>query len=141
GCVLTHGNYRTVVNMCEGLDVVRDGEVVYLFLPLAHAFALLVQLLALDVGSTIAYFGGDTKAIVPELSEVHPTYLPSVPRIFEKIYTLATASLSDEDQAQLEKPVALGVKVRDMQHHGQEVPEELLNPFNEAEERVFKNVR
>jgi long-chain acyl-CoA synthetase len=141
GCVLTHGNYRTVMNMCEGLDVVRDDEVVYLFLPLAHAFALLVQLLAFDVGSTVAYFGGDTKAIVPELSEVHPTYLPSVPRIFEKIYTLATANLSEEDKAQLDQAVALGVKVRDMQHHGQEVPQELLEPFNAADERVFKNVR
>src|SRR3954453_15532415 len=64
GCVLSHDNYRTVLNMCETLDVVREDEVVYLFLPLAHAFALLVQLLAVDVGSTIAYFGGDTRVIV-----------------------------------------------------------------------------
>ena len=41
------------------------------------------------VGATIAYFGGDTKQIIPELMEVKPTYLPSVPRIFEKLYTLA----------------------------------------------------
>src|SRR3954467_14945481 len=105
GCVLSHDNYRSVLNMCEVLDVVQEDEVVYLFLPLAHAFALLVQLLAIDVGSTLAYFGGDTKAIVPELAEVKPTYLPSVPRIFEKIYTLATSSLSDEDRAQMEQAV------------------------------------
>jgi long-chain acyl-CoA synthetase len=141
GCVLTHENYRSVLDMCESLDVVQEGEVVYLFLPLAHAFALLVQLLAIDVGSTIAYFGGDTKAIVPELTEVKPTYLPSVPRIFEKIYTLATSSLSDEDHARMEQAVALGVKVRNLQNAGQEVPEELQAPFAEAEEKLFKNVR
>ena len=141
GCVLSHGNYRTVLNMLEGVDVVHDGEVVYLFLPLAHAFALLIQLLVFDVGSTMAYYGGDTQQIVAEVGEVKPTYLPSVPRIFEKIYTLATASLSPEDKAQLDKAVALGVKVRDLQAHGQEVPEELQAPFAEAEKRVFANVR
>jgi long-chain acyl-CoA synthetase len=141
GCVLTHGNYRTVTNMCEGLDVVNEGEVVYLFLPLAHAFALLIQLLVYDVGSTMAYYGGDTRQIIPEVGEVKPTYLPSVPRIFEKIYTLATARLSDEDKAQLDQAVGLGVKVRDLQAHGQEVPEELKAPFEEAEKRVFANVR
>ena len=141
GCVLSHGNYRTVLNMLERVDVVHDGEVVYLFLPLAHAFALLIQLLVFDVGSTMAYFGGDTQQIVAEVGEVKPTYLPSVPRIFEKIYTLATASLSPEDKAQLDKAVALGVKVRDLQAHGQEVPEGLQAPFAEAEKRVFANVR
>jgi long-chain acyl-CoA synthetase len=141
GCVLTHGNYRTVMNMCEGIDVVHMDEVVYLFLPLAHAFALLIQLLTFDVGSTIAYFGGDARNIVPEVGEVKPTYLPSVPRIFEKIYTLATANLSDEDRGQLDKAVALGVKVRDLQARGQEVPDELKAPFAEADKRVFAKVR
>ena len=141
GCVLTHANYRMVMNMAEGIDVVHTDEVVYLFLPLAHAFALLVQLLTLDLGSTIAYFGGDTRNIIPEVGEVKPTYLPSVPRIFEKIYTLATASLSDEDRAQLERAVALGVKVRDLQARGQDVPDELKAPFAKADERVFAKVR
>jgi long-chain acyl-CoA synthetase len=115
--------------------------VVYLFLPLAHAFALLIQLLSNDVGSTIAYFGGDTRNIVAEVGEVKPDYLPSVPRIFEKIYTLATANLSDEDRAQLEQAVALGVKVRDLQARGRDVPQALLEPFAKADERVFSRVR
>ena len=91
GCVLSHGNYRDVVSMCERDAIVQAGDVAYLFLPLAHSFALLIQLAALDMGATLAYFGGDPKQIVPELSEVRPTYLPSVPRIFEKLYTLVTA--------------------------------------------------
>ena len=86
-----HGNYRDVVTMCERDAIVTGGDVIYLFLPLAHSFALLIQLAAIDIGATIAYFGGDPKQIVAELAEVRPTYLPSVPRIFEKIYTLVTA--------------------------------------------------
>ena len=89
--MLTHGNYRDVVSMCERDAVVAGGRRRYLFLPLAHSFALLIQLAVLDLGATLAYFGGDPKQIIVELSEVKPTYLPSVPRIFEKLYTLVTA--------------------------------------------------
>jgi long-chain acyl-CoA synthetase len=78
GCVLTHGNYRRTLDMCETLGVLRGTEEIYLFLPLAHAFALLIQLLSYDVGDTIAYFGGDPNQIVAELQETRPTYLPSV---------------------------------------------------------------
>jgi long-chain acyl-CoA synthetase len=141
GCVLTHGNYRSVLSMCESLDVITGDERTYLFLPLAHSFGLLVQLLSYDVGGSIAYFGGDTKQIVPELQETKPTYLPSVPRIFEKIYTLALGSQPPEVQEKMKAAARLGVKVRDMRLRGEEVPPELLGPFEEAEEQLFKNVR
>ena len=141
GCVLTHGNYRSVLSMCESLDVITGDERTYLFLPLAHSFALLIQLLSYDVGGSIAYFGGDTKQIVPELQEVKPTYLPSVPRIFEKIYTLALGSQPPEVQEQMKAAAQLGAKVRDMRIRGEEVPPELLARFEEADEQLFKNVR
>jgi len=142
GCVLTHGNYRSVLDMCESLGLFEEGDTAYLFLPLAHAFALLIQLIWVDCGGTIAYFGGDPKQIVPELSEVKPTYLPSVPRIFEKIYTLATTSIKEKmPEEQFEQMVKLGVQVRDADVHGKEVPAELRQKFDALDEQVFKNVR
>jgi long-chain acyl-CoA synthetase len=142
GCVLSHSNYRDVLDMCETIDVVQADESVYLFLPLAHAFALLIQLLTVDVGGTIAYFGGDPKAIVPELAETKPTYFPSVPRIFEKIYTLASTNIKEKiSEEQFDAMVALGVKVRELQVRGEPVPPELQKPFDEADEQVFAGVR
>jgi long-chain acyl-CoA synthetase len=144
GCVLSHGNYASMMDMLRGVGQIEDDEVIYLYLPLAHAFALLIQLAAFDLGATLAYFGGDTKQIVGELMEVKPTYLPSVPRIFEKIYTLANAALeakSSEEQEEAREAIALGMKVRNLQAQGQEVPEELRIPFEEADEKLFKNVR
>jgi long-chain acyl-CoA synthetase len=138
GCVLSHGNYRDVVSMVEQDAVVQAGDVAYLFLPLAHSFALLIQLTALDLGATLAYFGGDPKQIIPELSEVKPTYLPSVPRIFEKLYTLVTAH---GDAEQIKAATQLGLKVRALQAAGQEVPAELQAHFDAADEKLFKNVR
>src|SRR5215216_5719953 len=138
GCVLNHGNYRDVVTMCEQDAVVQAGDVAYLFLPLAHSFALLIQLTILDLGATLAYFSGDPKQIIPELSEVRPTYLPSVPRIFEKLYTLVTAN---GDPAQIAAATQVGVKVRALQAAGQDVPAELQAHFDAADEKLFKNVR
>ena len=138
GCVLTHGNYRDVVSMCERDAIVLSGDVAYLFLPLAHSFALLIQLAVLDMGATLAYVGGGPKEIVVELSEVRPTYLPSVPRIFEKLYTLVTAH-GDPDQ--IRAATQVGLKVRALQAAGQDVPPELQAHFDGAEEALFKNVR
>jgi len=144
GCVLSHGNYRAIVTMiCEVREIQGD-EVTYLYLPLAHSFALLIQLAAFALGSTLAYFGGDTKQIVAELLEVQPTYLPSVPRVFEKIYTLAHGAIEaqpPQEQQRAGAAIELGVEVRDMIARGEPVPEELQRQFDEADEQLFKNVR
>jgi long-chain acyl-CoA synthetase len=145
GCVLTHGNYRSMLDMCISLGVFENGpEITYLYLPLAHAFALLIQLLSVDLGGTIAYFSGDAKQIVPELQEIRPTYFPSVPRIFEKIYTLATSAIQqgpESEREQLRKAVEVGVTVRDLRERGKEVPAELEAAFERTEEQLFRNVR
>jgi long-chain acyl-CoA synthetase len=140
GCILTHGNYRAILGMIEERGSLRaeDDAVVYLYLPLAHSFALLLQLVVFDLGLTLAYSGGDTKQVIVELSEVKPTYLPSVPRIFEKIYTFVSANI---DVATLESATKVGIAVRDLEAEGKQIPAELQKPFEEAEEKLFKNVR
>ena len=122
GCIIDHANWRAMLDMAEEGDVLVADEIVYLFLPLAHAFARLIQLVAIDVGSTIAYWERDAAKIIPNLQETKPTYFPSVPRIFEKIYTLATSNAPDPKQ--LEQAVDLGLKVRQMQIAGEQVPAE-----------------
>src|SRR4051812_12204969 len=145
GCVITHGNYRNVLNMCEATGALDDEDVLYLFLPLAHSYALLVQLLVVDIGATIAYVGTrDPNGIIPEIREVRPTHLPSVPRIFEKLYTLAWGEIEaqgPEKVAQVRKAVALGLKVRRLQAAGEPVPEQLRAPFEQADAELFANVR
>jgi long-chain acyl-CoA synthetase len=140
GCVLTHRNYHAILESVEQRRVLHavEHDVVYLFLPLAHSFALLIQLLVFDLGVTLAYFGGDTKQIISELAEVRPTYLPSVPRVFEKIYTLVAAS---SDPEFLARATSVGTQVRQLELAGKPIPEELKEPFQEAEDKLFKNVR
>ncbi len=139
GCLLTHGNYRDVTSMTERMGALERGDSVYLFLPLAHAFAKLIQFVTIDLGGTIAYWEKDPQKIVPNLIEVKPTYFPSVPRMFEKIYTLATSAA--EDPAQLQAAVDLGLRVRALRREGKDVPAELQTAFDQADEALYKNVR
>jgi long-chain acyl-CoA synthetase len=139
GCVLTHGNYRAMLDMVGERDMLSDDDdLTYLYLPLAHSFALLIQLVSYDVGAPIAYFGGDTKQIVPELSEVRPTYLPSVPRIFEKIYTLVSSNVDPETLA---KAVEVGGRYHDLEIAGQPIPDELREAYQQFDQNLFVNVR
>src|SRR4051794_27173348 len=138
GCVLTHRIYRRVTQMCEEIDVIEPGEAVYLFLPLAHSYALLFQLLGVDLGAPVIYWSGDPDQIVPDLQATQPAYLPSVPRIFEKIYTLVTA---DTDPEKIKAATQLGLKVRRMHEAGEPVPPELQAAFDKADAALFVKVR
>ena len=130
--------------MVEELGFVNPDDVSYLYLPLAHSFALTTVLGSIDQGTAVVYFGGDTKNVIPELMASAPTYVPSVPRIFEKLYAIATAKLeqaSPEQRKQFQQAVKLGVEVRRRQHRGEEVPEEMQRTFDEADAQMFKGVR
>jgi long-chain acyl-CoA synthetase len=144
GVVLTHANAMSVCKMVQELEFVQPGEKTYLYLPLAHVFALTAQLASFDQGTTIIYFGGDSKEIFQEIVETKPTYLPSVPRIFEKLYAAAMGKkeqASEEDKQRLEQAIKLGVEVRRRRQRGEQVPDEMLQPFEQADKQIFERVR
>jgi long-chain acyl-CoA synthetase len=141
GVVLSHGNYRFIMEAAPALSGLDGDSVLYLFLPLAHAFALLFHLMVFDVGAKLIYWGGDTAKLVPELAQTQPTHLPAVPRIFEKIYSAVVGSKDAETQAKLIGAGQLGLKVRRLREAGEEVPADLQAQFDGAEEAVFSKVR
>jgi long-chain acyl-CoA synthetase len=144
GCVISHGNYRAMLDMVNATSVIEDDDVSYLYLPLAHSFALLIQLGSFDLGATLAYWERDPLKIVPNLSELRPSYFPSVPRIFEKIYTAATASV--EKQGGLKKAIfhwAIGVgrKVREKERAGRKPGFLLQRQYEFADRQVLSKIR
>ena len=139
GCLLSHANYRAITDAVLEQEPLVEGDSSYLFLPLAHAFAILIQFATFELGAALAYWSRDPKMIIADITQVNPSFFPSVPRMFEKIYTLATSQI--EDKEGLRKAVEVGVKVRTMREAGEQVPEELQAAFDQAEETLFKNVR
>ncbi|RKN51323.1 AMP-dependent synthetase/ligase [Micromonospora endolithica] len=87
GCVLTHRNmYADIANAVPVLpNLFREGASTLLFLPLAHAFARLIQIGVVQARATMAHCA-DTTNLVAELQEFKPTFVLSVPRVFEKVY-------------------------------------------------------
>ncbi|MFI9640176.1 AMP-dependent synthetase/ligase [Micromonospora sp. NPDC051925] len=87
GCVLTHRNmYADIANAVPVLpNLFRPGASTLLFLPLAHAFARLIQIGVVQARVTMAHCA-DTRNLVAELQEFRPTFVLSVPRVFEKVY-------------------------------------------------------
>ncbi len=98
GCILSHANYRAITDAVVADSVLEEGDSSYLFLPLAHAFAILIQFATFELGAAMAYWSRDPKMIIADITQVNPTFFPSVPRMFEKIYTLATSNIEDKEQ-------------------------------------------
>jgi len=96
GCVLTHRNMTASCRITQELDILGPDDVTYLFLPLAHVFAQVVQLSTNAVGGVVAYCSGGAAAIMADCAEVRPTCLPAVPRIFEKVYAAFAGQLPAE---------------------------------------------
>ena len=99
GCMITHGNLISAMDMATLSLEFRDDAVIFVFLPLAHAFARLIQMVSLDIGATQAYWTRDPQRLVEDIAAARPTHFPSVPRLFEKIHTKAIAGVDDEGGA------------------------------------------
>jgi long-chain acyl-CoA synthetase len=144
GCVISHGNYRSMVTMALDESVLDSDTTTYLFLPLAHSFALLIQFLSFDLGGNIAYWERDPLKIIPNLAEVKPEYFPSVPRIFEKIYTAATGEV--EKSGGIKKlifnwAIGVGKKVRERERAGQPIGWLLRKQYDFADKQVLSKIR
>jgi long-chain acyl-CoA synthetase len=144
GCIISHGNYRAMLDMVHETSVIEEGDLTYLYLPLAHSFALLIQLGSFDLGTTIAYWERDPLKIMLNLIELRPTYFPSVPRIFEKIYTAATGGMEKVGglkKAIFDWSIKIGKKVREVERSGRKPGFLLRKRYEFADKQVLSKIR
>ena len=90
GCQLTHRNllYETRGAAESFPTLLRKGERLLVFLPLAHVLARSLSMSAFATKVTIGYTG-DIKNLMQTIAVFKPTVLVSVPRVFEKVYNAA----------------------------------------------------
>jgi long-chain acyl-CoA synthetase len=144
GCIISHGNYRSMLDMVNETSVIEGEDVSYLYLPLAHSFALLIQLGSFDLGATLAYWERDPLKILPNLAELKPTYFPSVPRIFEKIYTAANSGVEKEGglkQKIFNWAIGVGAKMRAVERSGRRPGFLLSRQYAFADDKVLSKIR
>ncbi|GAA4920421.1 AMP-dependent synthetase/ligase [Streptomyces coeruleoprunus] len=85
GVRLPHDNWSYMAKATTATGLIREDDVQYLWLPLAHVFGKVLTSGQIEVGHVTAVDGRIDK-IVENLPVVQPTYMAAVPRIFEKVY-------------------------------------------------------
>ncbi|MET7284057.1 AMP-dependent synthetase/ligase [Kribbella sp. NPDC005582] len=92
GCRISHGNFLAELDPAvKILDELFDtnGASTLLFLPLAHVFARIIQVGCVMKRVKVGH-SPDVKNLVPDLGSFRPTFILSVPRVFEKVYNSAS---------------------------------------------------
>ncbi len=97
GVMLTHDNFisdaRQISN--DFSDYIDDTHVLLSFLPLSHSLERTAgYYFPLFAGCTVA-FAEDFSKVVDNMKEVRPTFIISVPRLYEKIHSVILSRLPD----------------------------------------------
>lgn len=91
GVRVTHDNLVAAAESTGSVGVFQADDIQLLFLPLAHSFAKLLQTGWLYTGGVMAYAESIDK-VVENMAEVRPTFMASVPRVFEKVHARVVGS-------------------------------------------------
>jgi long-chain acyl-CoA synthetase len=99
GCQLTHENLlsdarNAFMGPLASLNSIPDASTL-LFLPLAHTFARIIEVGALEGGLILGHCS-DMNNLLPDLASYQPTFILAVPRVFEKVLSGAEQKASSE---------------------------------------------
>jgi long-chain acyl-CoA synthetase len=98
GVVLTHENLTAgVCSAVRAIDILETDDQ-YLFVPLAHVLGREIEWAPFQAGCTTWFTEGIAK-IKDNLVEVRPTFMASVPRIYEKFYAGVQAGMAQGSPA------------------------------------------
>ncbi len=122
GVLLSHSNLMSNVNGVQELLTIGPDDVSLCFLPWAHSFGQVCELhCLLSMGASMG-LAEDVTTIIENLSEVQPTLLFSVPRIFNRIYDAVHKKMAAEGgvaKMLFDRGLANSEKIRKAEEAGQ----------------------
>jgi long-chain acyl-CoA synthetase len=143
-CMITHRNYYEMVGAVDNVpQFIGSGDVILLYLPLAHNFGRCLHLLSAYVGATIA-FCPDPLRVAEVAQQVRPTVLPSVPRVYEKVHTAVQASFDEATGVKrrlIDWALRVGRRVSELKQQGKPVPAVLAFQHRLADKLVYSKVK
>ena len=144
GCMIRHRNYYAMVAVSDELpDHSAPGDVMLLYLPLAHNFGRLMHLSGPYVGYTVAFLP-DPLAVAHALPEVRPTILPSVPRVYEKVHATLMSSFAEATGVRrrlVDWALRVGYRESALRQQGRPMPASLAVQHRLADRLVFSKVK
>jgi long-chain acyl-CoA synthetase len=143
GAVITHDNITFTAQSVRLSTSVKEGDDVFLFLPLAHVFARTCTYSSLLMGSTTTFARGmDT--IVEDIKTARPHWFASVPRIYEKIYSKVISGAEAKGGAALKIfnwALDVGYQISDRKLKKEPIPFVLGLKYKLATKLVFSKVQ
>ncbi len=125
GCVLTHANFLAdsdaLIHRYQEVFSSKPGEPpsLLLFLPLAHVFGRMVQLVCIRAKLKLAHQPVmAAEALLPDLESFKPTFMLAVPHLFEKIFQASRRKAELEGKlGPFEKAVDVAVRYAEAVEH------------------------
>jgi long-chain acyl-CoA synthetase len=144
-CMIRHRNYYAMVQKGDEMEgrLTEPGDVMLLYLPLAHNYGRLLHLSAAYIGFTIAFLPDPLRAAT-ELPRVRPTLFPSVPRVYEKIHTAVVGRFEAETGLRrrvIDWALGVGSRVSKLRQAKRPVPWALALQHRIADRLVFSKVK
>jgi len=145
GVQITHGNIAECVRSYDEMIEFPDGGRIVSYLPMAHVAERNVShYLPMLCGFTVTCCA-NPREVVQYLPEVRPTWFFAVPRIWEKLKAGLEGTLAgvedEEQRSRVQNALDVSLeRVRKIQAD-EEVPEELEQKWQEADEQVLSNFR
>ncbi|WP_234571376.1 AMP-dependent synthetase/ligase [Rhodohalobacter sp. 614A] len=100
GAMLTHRNIVSNVKAAHDAIDISEEDRCLSFLPLCHSFERTAGYYAMIAGGAEIYYAESVDTVARNMTEVHPTIVISVPRLFEKIYNLVNKSVKEGSAVQ-----------------------------------------
>jgi long-chain acyl-CoA synthetase len=144
-CMIRHRNYYSMVQKGDEMEqrLILPGDVMLLYLPLAHNYGRLLHLSAAYTGFTIAFLSDPLRA-AEELPRVRPTLFPSVPRVYEKIYVAVVEKFEAETGVKrklVDWSLSVGRRVSKLRQARQPLPHALALQHRLADRLVYSKVK
>jgi long-chain acyl-CoA synthetase len=143
GVECTHANWAYAASAVEAVNVVRSDDVNLLWLPLAHSFAKVIEIVQLSVGFESAVDGRQEK-LVDNFAAVRPTFVAAVPRVFEKVFNKVVAGAKEGGAARFavfKWAMKVGREVSALRQRGEEPRGTLAARHRIADRLVFTKLR
>ncbi|TVQ89908.1 MAG: long-chain fatty acid--CoA ligase [Deltaproteobacteria bacterium] len=143
GVMITHDSWVFESEAIDKMGFITPADKQFLFLPLAHVFAKIMQVIFIRLGVPTA-IDGNLDALIDNLAVQQPTWMGAVPRVFEKAYAKIVSNAREAGGAKLALfnwAVNTGREVSKLKQRGQNPTGFLKLRAQLADRLVFSKVR
>ncbi|KAG8863713.1 hypothetical protein FRB96_007550 [Tulasnella sp. 330] len=119
GVVLSHGNFVSAAHGCLHGSEYTEDYCVLSYLPLAHCYQRIIEILVYSFGGKVGYSSGNPLRLLEDAQVLKPDFFPSVPRVLNRLYQAGMQNTKVPGSAGALFREALEVKLYNLHNKGE----------------------